>query len=133
MVFHSYFENYEFVSKGETTITLTFAEPVSVSAILIYNSYDYKYAFSEIDSILFSLAEKPEWYRGETYVPKAVIENLPFNPEYIATDTKSMEQGGAAVASFNEMKVNQIEIKISQKLDNQNAKIKVSDIVVLGR
>ena len=133
VVFHSYFENYEFVSKGETTITLTFAEPVSVSAILIYNSYDYKYAFSEIDSILFSLAEKPEWYRGETYVPKAVIENLPFNPEYIATDTKSMEQGGAAVASFNEMKVNQIEITISQKLDNQNAKIKVSDIVVLGR
>ena len=45
-----------------------------------------------------------------------------------------MNQGGSALASFKEIKVNKIEIKISSKISNdRDNMIKVSDIVVMGK
>ena len=45
-----------------------------------------------------------------------------------------MNQGGASVASFNDITVNKIEITISKKIsDIRGESIKVSDIVVLGK
>lgn len=134
VVFRSYYADKEFESNGKTTITLTFPNPVDVSAIMIYNSYDYYSAFDSIDSILFHLSEKPSWYTGSTYVPTAGIFNLPFNREYCNETSHYMNQGGAAVASFNEIKVDSIEITISKKLDDsRSSNIKVSDIVVVGQ
>lgn len=134
VVFRSYYADKEFQSEGKTTITLTFPEPVSVSAILIYNSYDYHYAFESVDSILFRLADKPEWYSAEEYVPVAGIFDLPFNRDYVNEESSCMDQGGAAVASFREITVNSIEITVSKKLsDVRGEAIRISDIVVLGK
>lgn len=42
-----------------------------------------------------------------------------------------MRQGGAAIASFNDIKVTEISITISEKIEGE-AEIRVSDVVVLG-
>ena len=132
VVFRPYFADREFHANGKTTITLTFSVPTEISAILIYNSYDYNFAFDGIDSILFYLSEKPAWFTGEKYVPVAGIFDLPFCRDYF--ENGHMNQGGAAVASFNDIKVNKIEITVSKKISESNGgEIKISDIVVLGK
>ena len=134
VVFRAYYAEREFAAEGSTTITLEFSKPTSVSAIMIYNSYDYFNAFKEIESILFYLDEKPTWYMAEEFVPVAGIFNLPFNTAYVDEESKNMNQGGSALASFKEIKVNKIEIKISSKISNDRDNIiKVSDIVVMGK
>ena len=67
-------------------------------------------------------------------MPVAGIFNLPFNRDYFNAESKYMNQGGASVASFNDITVNKIEITISKKIsDIRGESIKVSDIVVLGK
>ena len=131
IVFLEYYEKDEFESKGKTIITLTFDEPKDIRATSIYNSYDYYYAFSKIDNITFTLAEKPVWYNLSRYNKKISINDLGVNENYYNSDG-FMRQGGSASASFNEIKVSKIEITISQTLAGQKA-IKVSDICVLGK
>lgn len=134
VVFREYFADKEFHAKGKTTVTLTFANPTEISAILIYNSYSYNFAFDSIDSILFYLTEKPSWFTGDNYASVAGIFDLPFNRDYFHATERYMDQGGAAVASFNDIKVNKIEITVSKKLSDLNgSEIKISDIVVLGK
>lgn len=134
VVFREYYADKEFASNGKTTITLTFDRPTEISAIMIYNSYDYYSAFDGVDSILFYLSEKPAWYTGDNYVPVAGIFDLPFNRDYFNEQGKYMNQGGSSLASFNDIKVDKIEITISKKIttDRDNI-IKISDIVVLGK
>lgn len=134
VVFREYYADKEFASNGKTTITLTFDRPTEISAIMIYNSYDYYSAFDGVDSILFYLSEKPTWYTGDNYVPVAGIFDLPFNRDYFNEQGKYMNQGGSSLASFNDIKVDKIEITISKKIttDRDNI-IKISDIVVLGK
>ncbi len=134
VVFREYYSDKEFASNGKTTVTLSFPQAVEISAILIYNSYDYYYAFDEIESILFHLTEKPAWFTGNNYTATAGIFNLPFNRDYFDAEGMYMNQGGASVASFNDIKVNKIEITVSKKLsDLKGEGIKISDIVVLGK
>lgn len=64
------------------------------------------------------------------------IENLAFNPDYYNGEESFMRPGGSAHASFDEIKVTKITVRISQKLDPLKAAVdalKVSEIVVLGR
>ena len=134
VVFREYYSDKEFASNGKTTVTLSFPQAVEISAILIYNSYDYYYAFDEIESILFHLTEKPAWFTGNNYTATAGIFDLPFNRDYFDAEGMYMNQGGASVASFNDIKVNKIEITVSKKLsDLKGEGIKISDIVVLGK
>ncbi len=134
VVFREYYSDKEFAATGKTTITLSFPQAVEISAILIYNSYDYYSAFDEIESVLFHLTEKPAWFTGNNYVPTAGIFNLPFNRDYFDAEGMYMNQGGAAIASFNDIKVDKIEITVSKKLsDLKGEVIKISDIVVLGK
>ncbi len=67
-------------------------------------------------------------------MPVAGIFDLPFNRDYFNETGKTMNQGGSSLASFNDIKVDKIEITISKKIsaDRDNT-IKVSDIVVLGK
>ena len=65
-------------------------------------------------------------------MPVAGIFDLPFCRDYF--ENGHMNQGGAAVASFNDIKVNKIEITVSKKIsDSTGDGIKISDIVVLGK
>lgn len=126
-----YYKDQEFVAKGKTTITLEFAEPREIGAILIYNSFDYDYAFSSVDMVQFSVAERPAFCSGD--VDGVYIKNLPFNTDYVNTDDKFMRVGGAAVASFDPIKVSKIRITLSQKFKTVEEAIKVSEIAVLGK
>lgn len=57
---HYYSAHMETVVKEKTEITLEFSQPKDVRAIMIYNSFEYLYAFSMIDKIEFTLAEKKD-------------------------------------------------------------------------
>ena len=131
-VTHAYFEDREFSAKGKTTITLKFAEPQKVGAVMVYNSFNYDYAFSKIDAITFRLAEKPAWFNLGNYTDSCYIENIPFNADYYDGVNKFMRQGGAAIASFDDIKVTEISITISEKIEGEG-EIRVSDVVVLGK
>lgn len=126
------YEDWELSADGKTTITLTFDEPRSIRAVMVYNSMDYSKAFSKIDSIVFDLAERPSWYVGKGYNGKAYIENIPFNTDYINSEGQFIRSGGASTVSFDEIKVNSVKITISEKIDTQNEEIRISDIVILG-
>lgn len=131
-VTHAYFEDREFSAKGKTTITLKFAEPQTVGAVMVYNSFNYDYAFSKIDAITFRLAEKPAWFNLGNYTDSCYIENIPFNADYYDGVNKFMRQGGAVIASFDDIKVTEISITISEKIEGEG-EIRVSDVVVLGK
>ena len=124
-----YYKDNELRTKGASVITIEFAEPQDIRAIMIYNSMNREYAFSQIDGIVFTLAEKPEWYTSDSYNGKLYIEDLPFNEEYYGED--HMRPGGSALASFNEIKVSKIEIAVSETLSG-GKEIGISEIYVLG-
>lgn len=125
--------DWEYKSDGTAEITLTFAEPVEISSIMIFNSRQYAYAFASVDSIAFSLAETPDWFNGVS-AEYALIEDLAFPEEYTDPLDEYMRAGGAAVAVFNPMRVSEITISISAKLAESNdAEIRVAEIAVLGR
>lgn len=133
-VSHSYYADWEFASKGETLITLNFSEPRTISSVLVYNSYNYDYAFSQIDYMEFNLAEKPSWYKGSEYVPVARVSDIEFSKDFIGTSYNYVEAGSSCLASFNEIKVNSITISVSKKISkSNNSEIRISDIVVLGK
>lgn len=132
-VSHKYYSDREFKTSDSVTITLTFDEPRNVNAVMVYNTFEYDYAFSAVDFIDFELAEKPAWYTAATYVPRARIADIAFSKDFIGTEYDYVQAGAACLASFNEIKVNSISIKISEKIKNTSDKeIHISDIVVLG-
>lgn len=127
---HYYSAHMETVVKEKTEITLEFSQPKDVRAIMIYNSYEYLYAFSMIDKIEFTLAEKKD---GKSV---AVIRNLAFNSDYYSKGDMFMRPGGSCLAEFEPINVTKIKIYISQKLDKTNEggdEIAISDIVVLSK
>ena len=120
----------EMVAEKETEITLEFSSPREIRAIMIYNSFEYIYAFSMIDKIELTLAEKID---GKD---TAIIKNLAFNSDYYSADDMFMRPGGSCLAEFEPIKVTEIKLTISRKLDDTGEggdEIRVSDIVVLSK
>ncbi|MFR1564826.1 MAG: family 43 glycosylhydrolase [Christensenellales bacterium] len=127
---HTYSAHMEMVAEKETEITLEFSSPREIRAIMIYNSFEYIYAFSMIDKIEFTLAEKID---GKD---TAIIKNLAFNSDYYSADDMFMRPGGSCLAEFEPIKVTEIKLTISRKLDDTGEggdEIRVSDIVVLSK
>ena len=118
--------------KNKTTeITLTFDTPVTVRGVMIYNSYSTDNAFKSISLLQFSLAETPLWHSGSETT--CFIKNLPYNTAAYTTGRGNLQPGSAAVATFNEIKVNSIKISVqSSDLYNDKGELKISEIVVLG-
>lgn len=127
------FDDREYKFEGGAVITLTFDKPVTVGAVMVYNSMYYDTAFSKVDGIVFKLAEKPEWYTLPEYNGYMYIKDLGFNGDYYNATDGFMRQGGSAVASFNDILVNEIKIGISSKLSGKGTVTGVSEIVVLGK
>lgn len=125
---------YEFVTTNKSVeITLQFDEPQDIRGILIYNSYDYFTAFNSIDLISFELAESPKSYSGGS-AKSCYIADLAIDEWTINDGNKTMRAGGGAVATFDEIKVNSITIKISDAVAGENSEgIAVSDIYVIGK
>lgn len=134
VVCHEYFKEKEFVANGKTEITLTFDTPVSISALMVYNTLDYDSAFSKIDAIQFELAETPAWLDEEyASVTSCYMKDIGFNTEYIDVAMKKIRTGAASAVSFDEIKVSKITITVSQNVKQGGEKIKISDIVILGK
>lgn len=123
--------NYEFSAKGETEITIKFSSPKTIKAVMVYNSFNYEYAFSGLKRVELTFAEKPDSYIG-TFNKIFKIQNIPFNDAYVNTHGCFMNPGGASVVEFGEAKITEIKIVISDSFDTTNSEIRVSDIAVLG-
>ena len=137
-VIHQRDDNRLFRAKmGGTTITLTFPEPRDIRAVMVYNSRDIQYAFSEIDYILI-----------ENGSDAKIIRNLAYPESGLVIDGGALfiAPGGAAVAEFAETKATKISFKITKKFEDYEDEIIegveddgtmygicVSDIVVLGK
>ena len=133
-VCHEYFADREFTAQGQTTITLRFGAPVTISALMIYNTLDYDHAFSGIDAVQFRLADAPAWvdaaYRNQR---ACYIRGIGFNPDYIDAAMRKIRMGASAAVSFDEITVTEIAITVSAKISDLDSVIRISDIVVLGR
>ena len=124
-----------------TTITLKWDKPVTSSSFIVYNSQSYFYAFDKVDSVVFKLAEKPSWYGDREYNGYCYMKDVACDPDHVDNDNWFMRQGGGALASFNEITVTEMTIRISSKyttmsedlFDEDNYAIHVSDIYVTGK
>ena len=126
-------EKMQFRAKNnKTKITLTFAEPVSIRGILIYNSYNYDNAFKNVSTINFSLTETPTWHTGNE--KSCFIADLPFATEAYSLPEGGLQPGSAAVATFNEIKTNKIEIEFDKDdMLGGGDELRIAEIVVLGK
>ncbi len=124
---------WEYRADGSTLITLTFDEPREIGAVMVYNSFNYEYAFSGLDYIELELAEKPAWYTSETYLPTARITGVPFNSADYVGDGNAMRTGASSLASFNPVKVKSVKVSVSKKLNETGKEIRISDVVILGK
>lgn len=131
-VTHGVWSDREFEAEKSTQITITFDEPATVRGVLLYNSYFTDNAFKNISLIQFDLAQTPAWHNGtET---SCYIKNLPYNVEDYLSEKGVLQTGSAAVATFNEIKVNRIRITVKESdLYKGGGKIRLSEIVVLGK
>ena len=122
----------EFKADKSTEITITFDNPMDIRGILIYNSYSTDNAFKNISKVKFNLAETPAWHTGtET---SCYIRNLPYNVDAYMTGRDKLQPGSAAVATFNEIKVNSITVTVSESdLYSGKGELRISEIVVLGK
>lgn len=114
----------EFVAgTGTATITLSFDDYVTARAIMIYNSYYYDSAFVKIDKIemRFTADGKP----GTAY-----IADLGFDWDRLMS-SEYMNIGGAAIAEFDEIKVNSITVTVTCPQGAES--VAIGEIVVLGK
>ena len=122
----------EFKADKGTKIKITFDKPTAVRGVLVYNSYSTDNAFKSISLIQFDLAEKPIWHTGNE--KGCYISDLPYNVDAYQTSKGNLQPGSAAVATFNEIKVNSITVTIKESdLYKGNGELRLSEIVVLGK
>jgi len=105
-------------------IVMEYDKPITLKAVMVYNSYLYEHAFECVDKIVLTGAD------GEQYV----MENIPCNERDVCREGKFMRQGGSAIAVIEEMPVVKVEIYISKKYFEhpESHAIKVSDIKILA-
>ena len=124
----------EFKAEQSTKITITFDSPKAVRGILIYNSYSTENAFKNVSLVQFELAQTPDWYTA-SQAASCYIQNLPYNVDAYKNQKNVLQPGSAAVATFNEIKVDKITVTITQ--DDLHAvgaeELRISEIVVLGK
>lgn len=126
-------KEFESDKNGMVEIKISFDTPRIVRGLMIYNSYTSSNAFKNISLVQFDLAETPSWRKGGTETA-CFIENLPYNAEAYLTSTDNYQPGSAAIATFNEMKVNSITIRIEKSdLFDSKAKLRISEIAVIGK
>lgn len=113
--------------EGLLKIKLTWDTPVEIRSFHIYNSGSINYAFKNVSSVMFKLAEKPAWYTGpETQY--CYIKDLPTFADDYFTSERVVRKGAAAMAEFEPMTVTEMTICISVTLDNDNKYTYLDDV-----
>ncbi len=141
---HAFSADKEYKSISEkrgTTVTLTWEEPVTVSALVVYNAQNYLYAFDKLDVVSFKLAEKPSWYpEGAAYNGYCFIDDVLCDPENVNVTQQYMRQGGGALAAFNPITISELSFHVSSKYTTRSAdgqtqdnyQINISEIYLMG-
>ena len=124
----SFTRHWEYGSdEGLLKIKLTWDTPVEIRSFHIYNSGSINYAFKNVSSVMFKLAEKPAWYTGpETQY--CYIKDLPTFADDYFTSERVVRKGAAAMAEFEPMTVTEMTICISVTLDNDNKYTYLDDV-----
>ena len=133
--YYVFAEDRMYTGKTGSQITLSWDTPVSLNAIMIYNTDNYDDAFKNIRSVRVYFAQTPSWASRDYLF--GVMENVAFPEEYLVDG--ALMQGAAAVMSFDEVKVNRIVITLGEKFEeydamgNPNETIVIPEIVCLGK
>ena len=133
--YYVFAEDRMYTGKTGSQITLSWDTPVSLNAIMVYNTDNYDDAFKNIRSVRIYFAQTPSWASRDYLF--GVMENVAFPEEYLVDG--ALMQGAAAVMSFDEVKVNRIVITLGEKFEeydamgNPNETIVIPEIVCLGK
>lgn len=126
------------VSAKQIKIKISFDNPKTIRNIMLYNSREYEYGFSQVRSIVFKLNNKPTWYPTDAeYNGYCYIKDLKADPYGWNSSNFTMRKGGSAMADFNEITVNEIIITISadDKIDTTLGRglVRLSEIYIMGK
>ncbi len=127
---HSYSRALELRTDDSATITLDFSKNRRVRGIMVYNSYDLNYAFSQLDRVIVEDEE------GNRYSAEDVLFPASYISKTKEGDATMMRPGGACTIVFREQNVKKITITISRKVKNAGSsgnKLGLSEIIVLGK
>ncbi len=119
-------------------IKLSWKNPKAIRNIMVYNSREYEYGFTQVKSIVFKLAQKPTWYpEGAPYNDYCYIKDLKADPYGWDNTNFRMRKGGSAMANFNEIVVSEVIITVSadDKIDVTLGKglVRLSEIYIMGK
>ena len=129
----------EFKFNGTADIIFDFGDYVTARALVIYNSYDYKYSFDNIERVEFTYRKK---ISGKYYYGTAYIEDIGFNfekyliPQYYLlakgeTNMNQLRPMGAAIAEFDELEV--CSVKITVDSTDRSDICRIGEIILLGK
>ncbi len=126
------------ISAKQIKLKISWDNPKTIRNVMIYNSREYAYGFTQVKSVVFKLAQKPTWYPSEyEYNEYCYIEDLKADPYGWDTNNFIMRKGGSAMADFNEITVSEIIITISadDKIDTSMGRniVKLSEIYIMGK
>lgn len=149
ITYQSWSKNYEVAARDELKIKFSWDQPVVLKNVMIYESVSFQTAFTKVKSIVFKLAKMPDWiaalddehplkknYNGYCYIKDIEVDDETFNKI-----GRSMRQGGSAIATFDEIVVNEVYITISATDKNVGTTtnpdtgnvVKLSEVMMLGK
>lgn len=144
VTYQKWTDKYEVVGNSETRqlkLKLSWETPQTIRNIMIYNSRSFVYAFDNVRSIVFKLADKPSWYTQTEYNGYCYIENLKPDSQCFDLKNRVMRKGGSAIANFFEREISVTEIiitidatdKIATDFNSTNRYVvKLSEIYIMG-
>ncbi len=126
------------VNAKQIKLKISWDNPKTIRNIMIYNSREYEYGFTQVKSIVFKLASKPTWYpEGAQYNGYCYIKDLKADPYGWDKSNFRMRKGGSAMANFYDITVSEIIITISadDKVDVTQGRnmVKLSEIYIMGK
>lgn len=115
------------------SVSFVFDNPVTLRSVAVYNSLEYDYAFDKVSFITFELAEEKQF--GNEKTKTVAIKDLVFDKINYDKDFLCIYQGGASIATFDEIKVNKVTFTFNSKIDNEATanSIKISEIFLMGK
>ena len=124
------------LTEGKFITTFKWDEPVTVRALMIYNSGDIVHAFKNVAVVQFKLATKPAWYNLSQYNGYVYMKDIKIDEEDVFINEGVMRKGSAAIAEFNEITISEMSIYIDSSMDNNvdeyDGGIKMSEIYLFG-
>jgi hypothetical protein len=126
------------VNAKQIKVKLKWDSPKTIRNIMVYNSREYEYGFTQVKSSVFKLAEKPTWYPADTeYNGYCYIKDLKADPYGWDSLNFRMRKGGSAMANFYDITVSEIIITVSadDKIDTTTGRglVRLSEIYVMGK